>query len=232
MQEQEKIIKQIYGKYKTDKLEEPLKHIEEEGLVCFAQGKLSKQESLQIKEHLINCKTCADKVSIFLNLNDSAIINAQEKVIEGLEGLVLAAKKNVLEIFIKAKNDLLELISTNGNILIGQELVSEPLLRSRKINDLKNEIEVLEDFDNSRVQVKISNKGSQNFNLNIVTSKRNEPGFEKNLRFTLLKDGIEIESYVSDSGEAFFDQLLTGKYEIQLSNSKTKLASIILDLSA
>jgi len=228
---QEEIIKQIYRKYKKDKLKIPLEHLEEEDIVCFAQGKLEKEELLFVKGHIVNCKVCADKLDIFLNLNDTATITAEEGFIEMLENLVLAAKKNILKVFIKARDDILELVSTSGNILVGQELVSEPLLRSRKIKDFKNEIIILEDFDNGRVQIKINNKGGLIFSLNVATSKRDEPGFEKDLRFTLLKEGLEIESYASDSGSAAFDQVLPGKYSIEISNSKLKLASILLDLS-
>ncbi len=228
---QEEIIRQIYEKFKLDKLKNPLEHIAEEDLACFAQGKLEQEKSLLVKEHLIGCKACAEAFSIFLKLNDAAIINAEEGFIEGLENLVLMGNKNILEIIIKAKDDFLELVSTSGNILVGQELISAPLLRSRKISNFKNEIIILEDFDNDRVEIKVNNNGGKSFSLNIVTSKRNNPGFEKDLRFSLLKGTQEIESYVSDSGSAVFDQVLPGKYLIEITGSKIKLASIALDIS-
>jgi len=105
MQEnQEKLIKQIYQKFRAGKAEEPLEHLDEEGFICFASGKLEREESLRVKEHLINCSNCADKFSIFLKFNDTAIINADQDFIERLENLVLADRKNMLEVFIKAKD--------------------------------------------------------------------------------------------------------------------------------
>jgi hypothetical protein len=54
----------------------------------------------------------------------------------------------------------------------------------------------------------------------------------KDLRITLFKGDVELESYVADSGSVIFDNVLLGKYTIEVSNIDRKLASLLLDVRA
>ena len=52
----------------------------------------------------------------------------------------------------------------------------------------------------------------------------------KNLRVGLLKEGKELESYLAESGQAAFEQIKPGKYDLEISGQEKKVASISLDI--
>jgi hypothetical protein len=136
----------------------------------------------------------------------------------------------LLEILLRLKGNLLELINTTGDILLGQELVPAPVLRSRKIKDFKDEVTIFKDFKDIRVQIKIENKGNQLFDLHIIATEKSTAKVLKNLRVTLLKDSLELESYLADSGKVIFEHVALGKYTVALSDIDNQLASILLDI--
>ena len=82
---------------------------------------------------------------------------------------------------------------------MGQELVPAPILRSRQIKDFKDEVTILKDFKDIRVQAKVENKGANAFSLVILVKERHTQRIIKDLRIRLLKDGAELEcEYVGE----------------------------------
>ncbi len=55
---------------------------------------------------------------------------------------------------------------------------------------------------------------------------------DKNLRITLIKDGVELESYINDSGSCFFENILPGDYIIEVSRQGQREAVIDLKVKA
>ena len=118
--------------------------------------------------------------------------------------------------------------------LVGQELVPAPVLRSRNIKDFKDEVTVLKDFQDMRVEVKIENRGSQEgkeiFNVIIMAKQKETQKVIKDLRVTLLKDDLELESCLNDSGSVTFEHILLGRYVIELATIDKKIAAILIDI--
>jgi uncharacterized protein YjbK len=52
----------------------------------------------------------------------------------------------------------------------------------------------------------------------------------KDLRVTLIKDDVELESYITDSGKVTFEHVLLGRYSVEISSVDNKIASVILDI--
>ena len=136
----------------------------------------------------------------------------------------------LLEILLRFKEKAIELINTTGDVLVGQELVPAPVLRSRLIKDFKDEVTILKDFNDIRVQIKIENKWGKVFNLKLAAKQKHTQKIIKDLRVTLLKDDLELESYLTDSGSVIFEHVLLGKYRLEISAIENKLASILLDI--
>lgn len=227
----EKLIKLVYKNWKMQqpKIEEP--HPDEEALVCFFEGKLSSGENEQIKAHLIKCNNCAERFILQANLKISENKPVPEELLERIKNLLVKQGETpVLEIFLKLKEKALEIISTTGDILVGQELVPAPVFRSRKIKDFKDEVTILKDFKDFRVEIKIENKSGKVFDLTVMAKEKETQKIIKDLRITLLKDDLELESYLNETGSVTFENVLLGKYTVTISNSESKLASILLDI--
>ncbi|MDD5431883.1 MAG: zf-HC2 domain-containing protein [Candidatus Omnitrophica bacterium] len=232
MEENIEFIKKAFQKWKKNEAACDSNHLDEMLMACFIEGKLSNEELESLKMHIIGCDDCANKVLLQAKLVNPEDLQIPEELLLKVKDLAsgTGTAKAVLEIFLKLKENFLELINTSGDILVGQELMPSPLLRSRNIKDFKDEVVILKDFDNFRVEVKIENKDSKYFNLLITAKNKDTQELIKDLRITLIRDNLELESYLSDSGKVIFDHVLLGKYVIEICSSEDKLVSIHLDV--
>jgi hypothetical protein len=226
----EKLIKHAYKEWSADQVNSQ-EHPDEETFACFLDGRLDPQESQQVKLHLINCDSCCENIAVQLNLKPIEDRQIPSEILEKIKGLVKHQEKClVMEIFLKIKENAMELINTTGDVLVDMELVPAPVLRSRSIKDFKEEVTILKDFNDVRVEVKIESRKTKDFNVLIVVKKRETQGLLKDLRVTLLKDDVELESYLTDSGLVTFEHISLGKYSVEISSSDNKLAVVLLDV--
>ncbi len=227
----EKFIKLVYKGWKSDHSNKDNEHPDEEALTCFIEGRLTAQECDIIKEHLIICENCAQAVAFNLAAAGTQTKDVPEELLNRLKNLLASWPEfSVLEVVLRLKEKMLELINTTGDVLVGLELVPAPVLRSRSIKDFKDEVTILKDFKDIRVEVKVENKGGQEFNLNILVRQKQTLETIKDLRVTLIKDDLELESYLTDSGTVVFEHVSFGKYAVEISEIDKKVASILLDI--
>lgn len=230
----EGLIKAIYRKYQAGFLKPLVKHPTEEALACLIDGSLPGKEARQIRKHLITCKFCADAFVLQARLAPPEDVVIPVGLIEKIKKLIRLSHKQTKPflILLKCKENILELIKTNGKVLFGNELVPAPLLRSRDLKDFKDEVIVSKDFGNTRVEVKLEHEAASIFSLFIFAKDCNTARIIKDLRITLLKDNLELESYFTDSGKVIFEHLLLGKYAVEITQSENKVASIFLEIKA
>ncbi|PIP20858.1 MAG: hypothetical protein COX40_02525 [Candidatus Omnitrophica bacterium CG23_combo_of_CG06-09_8_20_14_all_40_11] len=227
----EQLIKVVYKKWKSDHRSADQLHPDEETWVCFLEGRLSKEENERIKSHLISCDSCAEVFAAQVRLKPTAVKKVPEELIEHAKNLVASEDRlSVIEIALMLKGKALEILSTTGDVLVGQEFVPVPILRSRQLKEFKDEVTILKDFKDIRVEVKIENKQAQAFDLIIFVKDKQTHRIIKDLRVTLLKDDLELESYLSTTDKVIFEHVLAGKYIIEISNIENKIASILLDI--
>jgi len=227
----EKLIGVVYKKWKADQSPSQESHPDEEEIACFLENKLSAQDSKHIKMHLISCARCAEVVSVQLKLKTIETKEIPEDLLMRVKDLVSSADMpSILEIFLKLKEKALELLSTTGDVVVGQEVVPESILRSRKKKDFKDEITILKDFQNIRIEAKIENKLGQAFSLTLIVKEKDTQKIIKDLRVTLIKDDLELESYLTSAGTVIFEHVLLGKYTVEISSVESKLASVLLDV--
>lgn len=227
----EKLIKLVYKKWKSDHPAIAGAHPDEEAFACFLEGRLSKEESEQFKAHLISCAACTEILTTQLGLEAQAEKPVPAELIAQVKNLL--KEKNagpILEIILALKEKALEILETSGDVLVGQELVPAPVLRSRKIKEFKDEVTILKDCGESRVEIKIENKGTQAFNFSVIVKEKTTSQIIRDLRITLLKEDLELESRLSNTGKVIFEHVLLGKYTIEISSPEEKLASILIDI--
>ena len=240
----EQIAKIIYREWKTANRFTGQNHPSAENLACFLEDKLSLPDKSLIQKHLLSCGVCAEYLSTQLKIQPHLSLDVPAPLLEKVKKLAgQEAGENLLEIFLKLKEKALEIIQTTGYVLLGQELVSDPVLRSRKKNEFKEEVSILKDLQQIRVMAKIQNKSTKSFNLTVtvkdkqghwpqghgLASNSQSQEMHRNLRITLIRDGIELESYITDSaGSSFFENILPGSYVVELSRQDQKEAVIDL----
>ena len=226
-----RLIKLVYKKWKSDSILAEQPHPDEEEMACFCEGKLSGQENNRIKLHLLSCDNCAEAFVTQFRLTDLKDSKVPEELINRMKNLIdQKDEPSPLEIFLQIRGEILELIDTAGDVLVGQELVPAPILRTRKIKDFKDEITIFKDFEDVRVQIKIENKGKELFDFRITVIDKNTQAAVKGIRVTVLKNNLELESYLSDTGVVKFEQMSLGSYTLEITCAGNKLATLLLDI--
>ncbi len=225
----EELIKLAYQKWKSDAAKPREPHPDEETFACFLERKLTAEENEALKAHLVKCETCAQVLSA--QAKPQTDEDVPEALVERARNLVIADedKSAILEILLRFKERAIEILNTTGDVLVGRELMPAPVLRSRKLSDFKDEVLIFKDFKNIRVELKLENKGVS-FSLTVLAKEKETQKGIKDLRVTLLKDALELESYLGDSGKVTFENVLLGKYTVEISTVENKLASILLDI--
>ncbi len=227
----EKFIKTVYEKWKNQQPQAQGVHPDEEDIACFLENKLSDQECETVKNHLIHCDRCAEIVAIQLALKPARALDVPRQLVARVKDLARPQEQiPALQICLRLREKILEILNTTGNVLVGQELVPAPVLRSRKINEFKDEVTVLKEFAGMRVEVKILSQEAGVFSLIILATEKTTQKIMKDLRFTLIREGLEMESYLSSLGKVTFEHVLLGKYTVEISTIESKLASILLDI--
>jgi DNA-directed RNA polymerase beta' subunit len=226
----EKLIKAAYKKWKLGHNTLDGQHPDEETLACFLENRLTSQEKEDIKAHLVSCDSCVEIVAIQMQLYVDSQKEVPDEIIARVKNIVEVDDKSFLEILLKIKDNFLEILNTTGDVLVGQELVPAPILRSREIKGFKDEVLILKDFKEARVEVRIENKQDKTFSLTVNVKEKLTQKVIKDLRVTLSQGDIELESYHSDSGKAVFEHVSLGKYKIEIFNLDNKLASVLLDI--
>lgn len=229
----EKIIKAVYKKYRSSLLTEHQLHPDEQTIACYIDGLLSFQETEYVKQHLLRCDKCAEDFAGQAGIEFNQELEAPAGLIESVKNKVIpAGKPSVLEIIFKVKDSIIELFNTNGAVLVGQELIPAPLLRSRQIKDFKDELTILKDFAQMEAEIKIEKKDPSLLNLSVVIKEKLNSRVIKDLRVTLLKGDIELESYITDLGKVMFEHLPLDNYLIEVSDVNQRLISILLNIKA
>lgn len=227
----EKLIKVVYKKQKADFMIKEVIHPNEETLACFIEKLLPPDETKLMKEHLIHCDFCTESLAAQIRTKKPKKIRLPQDLTSKVRDLIENQPElTVLNIILSIKERFFELINTNGDILVDQELMPASLARSRQIKEFKNEITILKDFNGIRLEVKIENKGPNLNSLTIAVKNKQTSQIIKDLRVALLKDNAELESYITDADKIVFDQILAAKYLIEISGTNNKLGAISLEI--
>lgn len=228
----ERLIRLVYRRWKKRHLKAEDAHPDEEIVVSFLEGKLPFEEAEELKAHLTRCEDCVEAVGLNLTSRDALDNDLPVELVNFAREKMGVKDAPALEIVLRLKEKMLEVISATGEILLGQEMVPAAVLRSRNINEFKDEVVILKDFKDISVQIRVENKSGKYFNLNIQAKRKESKEVIKDLRITLFKEDIELESYLDDSGSVIFEHVLLGKYKVELADLEGNLASVLLDMRA
>jgi len=228
----EKIIREVYLSWKK-KQQVIGEHPNEEELACFLEHKLSLNEEEEFKKHILTCPSCAEQLAAGLGTELDMAHEPALKIIEQAQALVpKSGSRATLEIVLGFAQKAIEIISTSGDVLLGNELIPAPLLRSRGAKDFKDEVRILKDFENTLVEARIENKRGSRFNLSILAKEKDTQKVIKDIRITLRSGETELESYLADAGKVTFENVELGIYTIELSGISETVATITLDIRA
>jgi hypothetical protein len=229
----EKLIGLIYRRWQKDNAVGELSHPDEEDFALFLEDKLSPEEGIKLKTHILSCTRCSELLAFGIKAKKFPELEPPKELVARAQGLVdNQGRVSILEVILSFKDNIIELLNTTGDCLVGQEFVPAPVLRSRKIKDFKDEVTIVKDFQDVRVEARIQNKGARVFDLTILACLRQSQEKVKDLRVTLFKDEVELESYLTDSGSVKFEHVSLGEYKVELSSLGENVASVLVEIRA
>jgi len=233
MEKFEEIVRAVYKEWKDRQEQDPGRHPDEEAFINFIGGSMPEQDSDGFKAHVVKCSRCADILASSLKLRSVEERILPQQFQERMKDFILRnINTDVLDILLGFKDKILRLLHTNGDVLIGQELVPASVLRSRQVKDFKDELNILKDCKGLMVDVKIIHKGTGVFEMVVRGKEKQTQKPVKDLRFSLLKNNLELESFHTDSGKAGFEHITSGRYKVEISRVSEKLAEIDLEIQA
>ncbi|MDD5565678.1 MAG: hypothetical protein PHG31_02135 [Candidatus Omnitrophica bacterium] len=206
-------------------------HPDEEAIAAFLEGKSSPEESSRIKSHVARCQECGAYIEMHLKITPQETLTVPLEIMKQAAQLPRRQESvGFLELVLVLKDKMLELLHTTGDVLVGHEFIPSPVLRSRSIKDFEGKVIVLKDFNEIRVEIRVENVEGSASTVTVIAKNKLTQAIVRNLRITLLKEGIELESYLADSGQATFQHIELGKYVIEISGIEEKMASVILEI--
>ncbi len=226
----DRIIQGVYREWKNSHLVSG-GHLDENEFACLLENKLPKEDSMRIKKHILSCNVCAEKLALQIKLGN---VVDEEVPLELMDKVKQAVYKNigvyVLEILLKLKDNIFEVLNVTGDIVVGQELLPAAVLRSRNISNFKDEIIIFKDFKDIRAEIKIENKAGKAFDLTAIIKKKDTQEVLKDLRISLFREGAELESLLTESGKVTFSHISYGNYVVEIVSLSEKVASIVIDI--
>lgn len=228
----EQVIRLVYSSWKKKPRSALEGHPDEQVLAEFSQGLLPDVEISKLQEHLLGCSSCAEKLAAALAMPEPLEApSVAEQLLAKAKGIIPQESAGALmEIILGLAEKAIQIIHTSGDVLIGQELIPAPVLRSRAIKDFKDEVMILKEFKDTVVEAKIENRLGKAFSLAVLAKEKGTQKVLKDIRITLFREGLELESYLAEAGKAVFENVALGKYTVEISSFSEKVASILLEI--
>jgi hypothetical protein len=212
---------------------DPAAHPGEEEIACFLEGKLNKKDAGSLKEHLMSCDACVRLIAAELSAYPSEEVDIPGAVLERARALVPDnTAMPALEIILRIRDFGFEIVKTTGDVLFDREFIPAAILRSRNIIDFKDEVVVIKDFPAGRVEVKVQAGSAGAFHLLVISKDKKTQKPLQDLRVTLCRDDIELESRITDMGKAVFEQVTAGRYSLEISGLKRAVARVVIEVRA
>lgn len=230
MNNTERIIKKIYHSYRRTHSQKCTSCPDQEALACFLEGKSSKPEAEAMQEHIISCNNCSEITSLFYQkVKDKKQV--PELMIEKVKALLgEGGATNVIEIILALKGKALQIIKTSCDIILENEIMPLPILRSRSISELFEEIILIKELENIKITIEFHKREEDKVRLMLRFIDKIGNKNVTDLRVALFKDNKELESYDAASAEVIFEKVSFGRYSVQISRKENKLGVINLEI--
>lgn len=226
-----RLIRVAFREWKKNQRQSQGPHPDEEELCCFIEGRLGDADTQRVRAHVLDCNICQEAVAFVLRqpVIDSEEVPAQ--LIEDIRGILFSGPSEAMEIALKVKEGIMQVLKSTGDILVGQELVPASVLRSRKEDFFKDELIIFKDVKDLRIKIKIAHQKDNSFKLAISAKNRATNRAINDIKVALLKDNQEIESYDVDTGLVCFEYVALGEYDLKIYSNEARVGILRLSLS-
>jgi hypothetical protein len=205
---------------------------DEERLAGYLSGGLDERGRNQLEQHLTSCSFCVSELVAVNNAaNDADTAPVPRWLMERAMGLIKpAATGGVLELVVKLVRDTVELVSVAGEWMV--PMTPQPVFARGQAAPSPSSILQLErDLDGHRIGVEVEQV--EPGVCQVVVSVAGADGApEDGVRLTLRQNEREQASYLTRQGQAAFEGIARGNYDLTISQGSTSLGTIKLKIEA
>jgi hypothetical protein len=211
-------------KQKTSRTDCP----EEEILANYLGRLLEDDEAMRLEAHLAECSLCAEEiVAVRKSTHDTGEKTVPQQVIDRARSLLLAGQLSVLDLVVRLVNGSVELISTSGRLVLASPSLG---VRARPKTEETAILQVEKEMAKFKVTVEVEQVEARLCQVLVrIEAEGNRPA--DGIRLSLFAGRREQASYLTRRGQAIFDRLPVGVYDLDLSDSGTPVGTIRLELT-
>lgn len=203
---------------------------DEEELADYSSGLLAGEAKRGLEAHLADCAFCLDDL---VAVHKSAQDEEAERVPQRLINRAMAhlqpdqGEKSFLDIVVRLVKGSLELASTSGYLIPASIPVG---VRGRPRPSETSILRVEKEMGSFNVTVEVEQVETGLCQVVVrVSGEEGKPA--EGVRLTLTSGGREQASYLTRRGEAVFDRIPQGEYNLAISESNTPVGTIRLRLT-
>ncbi|MCM8791964.1 MAG: hypothetical protein NC826_02295 [Candidatus Omnitrophica bacterium] len=221
----------VYRYFKRKQRREAPSCPDEEMLASFLEGRVSEEESKKLQQHLLSCYRCAELLKLSSLKGDALEVPAY--LLEKAKALArgFPAIPLWIEALIMLKEKSIKIVKTSADILLGNEIIPLPVLRSRKIEELPQQLSLIKDAGDIRISIEINRIKKTAVKITVLISEIKDLKPLEDVRIGLFKNEIERESYSARQGKVVFEEVELGSYLIKVSRSLKDIGMIKLELT-
>jgi hypothetical protein len=205
---------------------------DEESLAGYLIGGLDEGARNEVEQHLVSCAFCVSEiVAVNSAANQADAVAVPRTLMESAMGLVKAAATGrVLELVVRLVRDAVELVSAAGEWIVP---VTPQLIfaRGKAVPSGSSVLQVERELDGRRIGVEVEQIEFEVCQV-MVTVATADGTPEDGVRLTLRVGEREQASYITRQGQAIFDGVTKGEYDLTLSRGTTGLGTINLKIEA
>jgi hypothetical protein len=203
---------------------------DEEILARYVDRLLEGDEATRLEAHLARCSLCLENVvAVYKSTDGAEGKKVPQVILDRVLSLVAeaASQENILDLVVRLVKDSLELVSTSGQLV----LVSSPVsVRARSQTSETTILQVEKEMAGFKVILEVEQVEAGLCQLVVRTEaegKRPADG----IRLSLFSGDREQASYLTRQGQAVFDRLSAGAYNIAITDSGIPVGTIRLELT-
>jgi len=204
---------------------------DEESLASYLTELLMEGAKRELEAHLAECSFCVDDlVAVHKAVQDDATGRVPQRLIDSAMDLVppTQEEQGLPDLVVRLAKGSLELIRTSGRWI--DPLTSVPVgIRGRPKPSESSILQVEKEVGRFKVAVEVELVEAGL--CQVVARFKDEEGRPaEGIRVSLVSGGRERASYLTRLGEAVFDRIPLGEYNLAISDSGTPVGTIRLRL--
>jgi hypothetical protein len=205
---------------------------DENSLAGYLTGALTDQARGRLEEHFAHCAFCLSEVVAVNQVERAAeTLTVPRWLTERAMALVKpAAKGNVVDLVVRLIKETVELVSTAGEWMV--PFTAQPIaVRGASPLTKSGMLQVEKEIAGHKVGVDVEQVETGVCQV-VVTVATPDGKAQDGIRLTLVAGDREQASYLTKGGQAVFERLSKGQYDLVISQAATSLGTIRLAIES